>query len=170
MFHLRTFISVCMVAAECFEHVVWAFSLPQGAWVLQCKTVNPLDFWWLLIMYSRPASCPKNNPSLPSLIIPPLSLFIAALPAECWKGFSFSQHLDHAANQIWPPHSFTTFFRLHPQIHPPFLSNLSIAQSLWSLTSSSAVITNHQGSVQACSGNVSPLITVMPAEGPANAN
>lgn len=126
MFRLWTFISVCMVAAECARSIalVWAFSLPQGAWVLQCKTVNPPDFWWLLIMYSLPASCPKkNSPDLPSRIVP-LSLLVHS----CSSSRMLEQFLNFSASLPRDKQNLTTAFVHHFLRTTP--SNLALLSSL----------------------------------------
>lgn len=52
--------------------LLWSkLGLPWGVWVLQHKTVNPPESWWLLIRYSHPASClGENSSGLDSLSLP----------------------------------------------------------------------------------------------------
>ena len=60
-----------VLGRSCAIALVWALGLPWGVWVLQHKTVNPPESWWLLIRYSHPASCPEENSSgLHSLSLP----------------------------------------------------------------------------------------------------
>lgn len=101
---------------SCSIALVWALSLPWGVWVLQHKTVNPPESWWLLIRYSHPASCPEENSSGPrslSLIIP-LSLFTVALQPA-------GPHAHITAYSIW--------CRVQPQLLASFLSICSTQQT-----------------------------------------
>lgn len=105
---------------SCSIALVWALGLPWGVWVLQHRTVNPPESWWLLIRYSHPASCPEENSaglySLSASSSPsPYSQLHSYQPSCRCNRIQYIMQDTGAASRFSPPFSSTN---ISP---PPFV-------------------------------------------------